>query len=369
MLWSEASAGVDNKHYVSFGGKLVDQFSGWYELLNAITSQTGWRTREELRRNGYRALMLWAPNGVYGVTGEDYYPSFIRNLPSNLANTLNEIKDWEEDNSIRIFLWAGRSFDSYHTGSWNSTIKSPYNGGFYSSDGSILSGYTFVAPQFDPTSWSVGTVKDEAKDEFTNNIHKALDYFSGMGLDALPEIVNEPAILSELIRLRENHPIEWLAGESQKTDKGCQYFAPYYFPDRAAGNFSGYYEGRCPLLERIYPGYEGVVHVDEDKRDLTKIADIEAAGNVPMIMGTPVFATYAGRETTIEEDIVDMCVGMGINTKEKIQKFRSLPTNSGTMEEMIRFIQIKRGLRYYSRRRIRAEIILAVLQGRIPLVS
>lgn len=88
-----------------------------------------------------------------------------------------------------------------------------------------------------------------------------------------------------------------------------------------------------------------------------------------MIMGTPVFATYAGRETTIEEDIVDMCVGMGINTKEKIQKFRSLPTNSGTMEEMIRFIQIKRGLRYYSRRRIRAEIILAVLQGRIPLVS
>lgn len=301
---------------------------GWAHFLDAIVNYNA-GSAQALVQQDYVGIMLWAMSGYKTAAGDDnFFPSIIRNLDTQLAATMNEIPAWESANGLGVYAWAGHAFRGYQDGGYDSTVDHyPLAAGHYSRDVPIdldpsdpdidptdPDDPLYPPQQFPPlasppsTSWSTWTLEADAITEFDANVHAAFEWFSGVGLDAMPDPVQDPWIMDELEVIRAEHPDKWFCAEAQMSDRSLS-LAPNYYqgPDgNGVGPFA--FEGRCPLLERIYPGYQSIVYVFRPGDQAALDADvefIEAEGMIALTIGGMPTDPYAGPEEEPEQRDLD----------------------------------------------------------------
>jgi hypothetical protein len=278
-------AGADGKYYRSYLGKRVTEFSGWAEFLDAV-AQHNFTSVESLRNNHYRAFQLWAISGFVN-SYQDFVPDVFTSLPPNLKNTMNELVQWQIDNDFKVIIWCGRAFSSYRPegASWSSALLDPLSGGYYTYDGSI-------GELFDPVTWQTWTIKPEADLTFRQNIFEMAKYAYGLGFDAEPEYAYDPWIDTYLTEIRDTYPSLYISGEASKTDRGRHISPNYYYPE---SDTVGAFQGRCPLMNRIFPSYVANVQKTNIFGDgATRIAFIENEGMTPIIVGTMLDTDWSG---------------------------------------------------------------------------
>lgn len=279
-------------------GTLVDAFSGWYALLDAIVADYGGLAA--IKAAGYVGLMAWAASGFhsYGnvpVQGNNYMPSVVRNLPTNLATTLAEIAQWEADRDFKVGLWCGYGLAAVQYGAWDGTSSFPQEDGEYYSifDAGGLgvptaNAYRYVgewddAPTVIPLSAVQASILDPAaRAEFEANVFAALEHFSFVGLDAVRSRLFDPWVEGLMREMRAEHPTKGFVHETQSVDRFYGIAPPIFNADQ--------FEGRCALMEAIYPGWRGMGHVwgfGNHSLMPPMAAELEAADMDPVIVALP----------------------------------------------------------------------------------
>lgn len=306
--------------------------SGWHQYLEAVVNDTYGDVptqtpgSEVLAQADYVGVMLWAMTGVKGINGvfddDNFFPSIIRNLDTSLATTLPEVAEWEEEQGLGVYAWAGHAFRGYQDGVYDSTVdKFPLSSGHYSAVAPVtdpnndpLPGDPLYPPQLFPPlgtpasdAWATWTLEADAIVEFDANVHDAFQWFSGVGLDAMPDPAQDPWVLDELEAIRAQHPDKWYCAEPQMSDRSVGLAPSYYLynapedpgvpPFQGIGPFA--FEGRCPLLERIYPGYQSMVQVrrpnDQNALD-ADVGYVETEGMIALTFDGLPSIPYAGPE-------------------------------------------------------------------------
>lgn len=278
--------GSDGRAYRSdIGDKHISQYRGFSELLDAIVARFGGVTN--MRRHSYVGMMLWTLSGFGLESDWNFFPSCLSNLPPNLFNTLHEIPQWVTRNNFRIFPWMGRTHSGIQLGAWDTDVVSPLATGNYDTDDSRGN------PVFDANNWAPWSLRPEAGDFWEVNTFRAPLFFTGAGFDADASACLDPWILNVHRELRRRAPHFWACTEAVHEDKSWQYFPTMYFQNTDVFGTEGSYQGRCPLMERIYPGHEAVVFLYHEGDVGARARFVEEQGH--QIVSTTFLETpYAG---------------------------------------------------------------------------
>lgn len=306
----------------STGGTRSDQFASWSDFLDgACASRFG--SVSNMHALGFKGVMCWAANGWFlyptGSTDPNFLPRIITQEPDNLRTTLSTVATWEATNSLIAMIWAGRAFSAVQPGSeWNSPIQTPLVGGYYQWPGSCIGSLFPIAQPWNQGNWTTWTLDPGSQALFDQEFLPAEDYFSGTGLDACPGASDDPWILDQLAALRQHDPTQHLFSESAKTDRDMQHAETWFGADfwngsppqgaNTPGTYDGFFEGRCPLLDRIYPNYEDVVPIYWDSSHINsgwecRVRFVEGEGMATNFAGEVPNFTYQGRpEDPVEVD-------------------------------------------------------------------
>ena len=314
---SEDPPGVgQGRCFWAFGGKRAYDFSGWDEFLDAIAERYG--GVNYIKDNHYSAIMLWAVSGC-NPGGGNYFPSVFTNMTSNLRDTVDQIPLWALRNGLKIYFWYGHAINNIQRGDWDSDLELSADDGVYvqatgletthvlkiavEDTGLTGSGGTII-PYDQVNTWHVS---DAARQDFENNIFTALEYLDGIGLDFFPEPCLDPWALDIAREIQRRYPDKWFGAEAQKSEKILHCCRNYYFGSTGfTGVGNGGYEGRCPLLYRIYPTYRDVVQTFHSAGSggvasiISDAAFIESNGSVPMIMETVITTDWTGTDYDVE---------------------------------------------------------------------
>lgn len=215
----------------------------------------------------------WWTSLANGSANVVFEPSIWSSLPENLKATAGEILAWQAETGIRLLLWCGVSVGAYQSSGFGSKVLSSLSAGTYR--------YTM------PADWQPWTLKPEALEQVLNqNFFPALQYVSGLGLDAMPSVANDPWALDVMAQIRARFPQKFISSETHKEDRSYSLCPPFYSApgdNTPAEGDVGEFQGRCPLLEVIYPGYEPWVGLNtpfDDAEARARIAFVEQHGGV-----------------------------------------------------------------------------------------
>jgi len=314
------------REYWAWGGVRPYDFSGWYDLLDACTGQDltdlypdirNYGGADYIKSNDYDSILLWLASGHYVGSADNFFPSVFSNLPENLRNTVDEVPQWIQDRGLKVYLWFGHGLARIQRGDWKSDNELVLSDGMYQvKSGSektqllkldigdhLESGYLATTISMnDAQTW---TLRPEALADFESNVFECLKYFSGIGLDAMREPCQDYWVLDILKQMRQRFPDKWFAAEGHKTHLVEHRARNYFF--RGSGNVSDYtgvdqygFDGICPLLNTIYPGYKSTVHVQyaEDINQETNIQNdldlVETSGMHPVIISKVMTSAWQG---------------------------------------------------------------------------
>lgn len=269
-LLADGGGDAAHRYYRSYGGLRPDQFSGWSALLDAVCN-TNWGGAANMVANSYKGVMLWTVSGFLNDLSNDFIPNVITTLPANLASTLSEIATWEAANGLKLFFWIGHCFGSYQTGAYNSALINSLATGYYL--GSL------------PPGWQSWTLLPAATASWADNIDAALSAGGGAGFDAMPEPAYDPWINPQVAARRVAFPTKYMIGENEGTDRKMQRVPPYYLTS---------FEGRCPVLEVLMPGFEPVVQTGggNDADSIARSLYVESQRAVCITLGAVLTAPY-----------------------------------------------------------------------------
>jgi hypothetical protein len=301
-------------------GPRADRFASWSALLDAACASR-FSSVSNMHQLGFKAVMCWAASG-WTLSRPPYDPNFLPTVVTqetpNLFGTLDTVPTWEATNGLKAMLWAGRAFSAVQPGIyWNDFVYTPLAAGYYQWPDSCIGSLFPIAQPWDPSNWTTWTLARGSQALFDREFLPAADYFSGTGLDACPGASDDPWILDQLAALRQYDPAQHLFSESAKTDRDMQHAETWFGADfwngsppgsaNTAGTYDGFFEGRCPLLDRIYPNYEDVVPIYWDSSHINtpwecRVRFVEGEGMATNFAGEIPNFTYQGRP----EDPVEM---------------------------------------------------------------
>lgn len=240
--------------------------SGWEELLDAsVPVQT-------LLAKGYVGIVLWAITG-FADTGEDLLPNIFTNLPTNLRNTIDQIRKWSRKTGLKVYIYCGYGgMKVQPAGAWNTTPVTVAQG-------------TYNAAGFNVNTAIRQTISSTYDNILKQNFDDGIfNYTDGVILDASPDIASYPWFATIANRWG---PLGKVIGqETYKSDLNCALSPNCYFTEST-------YLGRCPLLDAISPGYQPKVIISSFTDFASNRANFEArvraieeSGGCCIILGT-----------------------------------------------------------------------------------
>ena len=234
-----ATSGNPRNYSVSSGIQPWATGVTWSQILdNHIPSVA------DLKSRGFNGVMFWAAAGF--ELNEIFAPADFRTLPGNLKNSVSEVRDWALANDMKVYIYQGGGYSYYQTGDWDSPI-------LYAESGQTYFGGTDTInyPQFNITGAQRVTIYPSAIREWnTNNRDGWMVWSDGMAYDAALDVFKNSGALPLLQELRQAYPNKMIMAENMKTiyDQSLRQSAVY-----PTDYFEPY---RCPLQERIHPGFQ-----------------------------------------------------------------------------------------------------------------
>jgi len=238
--------------------------TGWEELLDACFPV------QTLLAKGYTGVVLWAITG-YADNGEDLMSNQFDTLPTNLRNTMSEIQRWTQKTGLKVYIYCGYGGRYYqYPAVWNgpqrlidSTYR--YNPTFSianASGSNIASGLAVLQSNFDDGIFN---------------------YVDGVFLDASPDMSVFPWFKTIANTWGPRNKV--VGQESIKSDVGHS-LSPFTYFDQSI------YQGICPLLNAITPGYRPTVIMSNFtdfagvRADFeARLQGIETSGAAAIILG------------------------------------------------------------------------------------
>ena len=199
--------------------------SGWEELLDGMVDVT------TLKTYGYQAVLVLNPAG-WGNADQGGNPAFFTNLPLNLRNTLAEIKQWEEDNQLRVFFASSNTLNKVNLGT-----------------------YSDPAVAFDQTN------PLHQQFETDNFIEGGLRSVSGLTLFDLPQPISDSLLESYIGGWRAAFPSVSMASGHRIENDAYNYVVPAYY-DRSEFLTADYSKGgRDWFLDMLLTGLDPWVYM------------------------------------------------------------------------------------------------------------
>ena len=203
--------------------------TGWKQLLDGIVDV------DLLKENGYQGVLVINPAG-WGNADRGQNPAYFTNLPFNLKSTFSELKSWEKENGIRVFLASDNTLNKVNLGSFDSP-----------------------AVNFD--------IDNVSHDQFENDnfLQGGLKAASGVSFLGLPDYVYDSIVSLYFDTWRSSYPSVNMVSGSRITNKAYSYMVPGYL-DRyefLTGDYSK--GGRDWFLDLLMNGVDPWVFMPIDQ--------------------------------------------------------------------------------------------------------
>lgn len=199
--------------------------SGWKELLDASVDV------ELLKTYGYQAVMLLNVAG-WGNADLGENPAFFSTMPDNLRNSISEIKKWEKDNNLRVFMAADNVLNKVNLNSFDSK-----------------------AINFDKES------KQHQEFENNNFVEGGFKSVSGISFLGLPNSINNEYVNDFIKSWRDLYPSITMLNGYRSDNKNYLYMAPSYL-DREEFLTADYLKGgRDWFLDMLVSGFDPFVYM------------------------------------------------------------------------------------------------------------
>lgn len=289
--WVAAFWGYDgllaNRRYKAYGATgapggdflRADQETSMYRMLDrqmhyhVAGVQSEWNpiaAASTLRARGVTGMLVWTASGSNPATG-DYKPNVVTALPSALAETIAQVKQWESDRGIKagLYFGYGLSHVSDNPDDWDSVHHSAVESGVYTPN---------TWPTSSDTPPDAQALEAGAYDFWDANVGAALEFFSIVGIDAGQDAARYPYFQEAVQRYREMYPSKILFVEphqSMRTHRDAQAY------------FNAFPKSRSHLWDVVYGpgGGDGVVPFNLDGSTTVRnrrVAALEAMGLVPL---------------------------------------------------------------------------------------
>lgn len=158
-------------------------------------------------------------------------PKAFDNLPTNLHNTLDQIKTWSSDHGLEVYAWIPNAYRSYQSGAYDSALISAINN-------EIAIGDSL------PSNINKRAQTSGVSLFLANNVNAALTYFSGVFMSNMPDAIVDPWISSILTTLRNAHPGKLMVAVGPKTDKTYGTVSPCLE--------DAHYMPNCPVMSYVF---------------------------------------------------------------------------------------------------------------------